>query len=129
MIYCLRVSSRVLRRVLDCGSGLADHGQLYLFVEIDMKMNRFKSILISFASLSVLFIALPGFADNGAIKVKCVDSSSNPVQAVNVVVSPVGSQKNKEKKSDAKGEVEFTKLDDGLYRVVGRKDGFEPALF
>ncbi len=94
-----------------------------------MKMNRFKSILISFVSLSILFIALPGFADNGSIKVKCVDSSSNPVQAVNVVVGPVGSQKNKEKKSDAKGEAEFTKLDDGLYRVVGRKDGFEPALF
>jgi tetratricopeptide (TPR) repeat protein len=94
-----------------------------------MKMNGFKLILISFVSLSILFFALPGFADNGTIKVKCVDASSNPVQAVNVVVSPVGNPKTKEKKSDSKGEAEFTKLDDGLYRVVGRKNGYEPALF
>jgi tetratricopeptide (TPR) repeat protein len=94
-----------------------------------MKMNYLKSILISFVCLSFLFFALPGFADNGAIKVKCVDSSSNPVQAVNIVVSPVGGQKTKEKKSDSKGEAEFTKLDDGVYRVVGRKNGFEPAFF
>jgi tetratricopeptide (TPR) repeat protein len=94
-----------------------------------MKTNRFQSILFSFVSLSMLFFALPGFADNASIKVKCVDSASNPVQAVNIVVSPVGSPKAKDKKSDSKGEAEFTKLDDGVYRVVGRKDGFEPALF
>jgi tetratricopeptide (TPR) repeat protein len=34
----------------------------------------------------------------------------------------------KDKKSDAQGIAEF-KLDDGAYRVFGRKDGFEPALY
>jgi tetratricopeptide (TPR) repeat protein len=103
--------------------------QLYLLVEIDMKMNNFRTILVSFVSLSILFFALPVFAQNGAIKVKCVDASSNPVQGVNISLISSGGPSLKDKKTDSKGEAEFTKLNDGLYRVVGRKDGFEPALF
>jgi tetratricopeptide (TPR) repeat protein len=94
-----------------------------------MNMNGIKSILISFVSVSILFFALTGFAQNGTIKVKCVDSSSTPIPAVNIAVSSVGNQKPKEKKSDSKGEAEFVKLDDGVYRVAGHKEGFEPALF
>jgi tetratricopeptide (TPR) repeat protein len=94
-----------------------------------MKTNCSKSLFVYFVSLSILFCALPGFAENGTIIVKCVDPSSNPVQGVNIVVSPLGNPKTKDKKSDSKGEAEFTKLDDGFYRVIGRKDGFEPACF
>jgi len=38
-------------------------------------------------------------------------------------------QKPKDKKSDAQGVAEFTKLEDGAYRVYGRKDGSVPALY
>ena len=38
-------------------------------------------------------------------------------------------QKAKEKKSDAQGVAEFAKLEDGVYRVFARKEGFAPALF
>ncbi len=94
-----------------------------------MKTTGFKSFFACFASLSIVFCALPGFAQNSAIIVKCVDAASNPVQGVNVVIIPVGNPKAKDKKSDSKGEAEFTRLDDGTYRVIGRKDGFEPAFF
>jgi tetratricopeptide (TPR) repeat protein len=51
------------------------------------------------------------------------------VQGVKVVIFNLKSQKSKDKKSDAQGSMEFDKLDDGAYRVVGRKDGFVPALY
>ena len=38
-------------------------------------------------------------------------------------------QKAKDKKSDAQGSAEFAKLEDGVYRVFARKDGFAPALY
>ncbi|MBN1568375.1 MAG: tetratricopeptide repeat protein [Acidobacteria bacterium] len=92
-----------------------------------MKINSFK-YLACFVSLSIVFLALPGQADNGTLLVKCVDASGTPVQNAKVVALNVGTEKSKDKKSDAQGSAEFTKLDDGAYRVFGRKDGFAPAL-
>jgi tetratricopeptide (TPR) repeat protein len=94
-----------------------------------MKMNGFKLLfLLVLVSVGGLIFALPGFAENGTIKVKCVDTSSNPIE-VAVKVIPFGGAKPQMKKTNAKGEVEFTGLDDGAYRVFARQDGFEPALF
>jgi len=59
----------------------------------------------------------------------CSDSSSNPVKDVKVWIFCINDGKSKDKKSDSKGIAEFTKLDDGVYRIVGRKDGLSPALF
>jgi tetratricopeptide (TPR) repeat protein len=94
-----------------------------------MKIKSCKSLITYLAAFSILFLALPGLAQNGAIQVKCIDASNNPVAGVKVMIIPLNSPKVKDKKSDAKGEAEFTKVDDSVYRVVGRKDGFEPALY
>ena len=72
---------------------------------------------------------MPGFADNGAIQVKCVDATGKPVDNVKVVVFNVGTGKDKDKRSDAQGIAEFTKLDNGVYRVLGRKEGSVPAFY
>jgi tetratricopeptide (TPR) repeat protein len=79
--------------------------------------------------LSLVLFTLPCFAQNGAIQVKCVDASGALVSNAKVFVSIVNTQKAKDKKSDAQGMAEFTKLDDGAYRVFGRKEGFAPALY
>jgi tetratricopeptide (TPR) repeat protein len=59
-----------------------------------------------------------------------VDASGAPVSNAKVTVAPLKNpQKMKDKKSDAQGEAEFPKLEDGAYRVFGRKEGFAPALY
>jgi Flp pilus assembly protein TadD len=94
-----------------------------------MKINVFKLlVIICFVFLVAIVFTLPGFADNGTIRVKCVDSSSNPVAGAVVTVISLGNSKVKPKKSDSKGMAEFITLDDGGYRIVARQDGFEPAL-
>jgi tetratricopeptide (TPR) repeat protein len=97
--------------------------------EITMKIDSFKYFVVCFISLSILFFALPGFADNGTLEVKCVESSGTPVQNAKIMIFNLVAQKEKDKKADSEGVAEFTKLEDGTYRVVGRKDGFSPALF
>lgn len=94
-----------------------------------MKMKSCKSLFVCLISFSILFFALPGFAGDSTLQVKCVDASGNPVPGVKVVIIHLQSQKSKDKKSEAPGVAEFTKLDDGAYRVVGRKDGLVPALY
>jgi tetratricopeptide (TPR) repeat protein len=95
-------------------------------------MNKKKTSNLFFVCLvvfSMLFVALPGFSQNSGVQVKCADSSGNPLPNVKVVAFNLDSQKAKEKKSDAQGSAEFTKLDDGLYRIIGRREGFAPAFF
>jgi tetratricopeptide (TPR) repeat protein len=93
---------------------------------------KIKNPRLTFACLiafSILTIPLSGFAKDSALQVKCVDSAGNPVPNVKVEAFNLNTQKAKDKKSDDQGNAEFTKLDDGVYRVLGRKDGFAPALF
>ena len=96
-----------------------------------MKMNRCRYLFVCIISLSVLFCALPSYAQNGTLQVKCLETSGTPSQNAKVVIVNVINQKakEKEKKSDAQGVAEFAKLEDGVYRVFARKDGFAPALF
>ncbi len=97
--------------------------------ETTMKMNCWKLSLLFITAFSVLFFAVPALAQS-TLQVKCVDSSGAPVQGAKVVIAPVKNlQKSKDKKSDAQGVVDFGKLDDGAYRVFGRKEGFAPALY
>ncbi len=97
-------------------------------LEITMKIDCIKSIFLCFVALSILFLALPAFAET-TLQVKCVDPSGAPLKDVKVVALPLKPPaKAKDKKSDAQGIAEF-KLDDGAYRVFGRKEGFEPALY
>ena len=96
-----------------------------------MKMNSCRYLFVCIISLSVLFFALPGYAQNGTLQVKCLEASGTPSQNAKVVIVNVINQKakEKEKKSDAQGVAEFAKLEDGVYRVFARKEGFAPALF
>jgi tetratricopeptide (TPR) repeat protein len=94
-----------------------------------MKMNCWRSIFLCFVAFSILFFALPAAAQNGTLVVKCTDSAGATAQGVKVVIAPLKAfNKTKDKKSDAQGVAEFTKLDEGAYRVFGRKEGFVPAL-
>ena len=99
------------------------------YSENTMKIDSCKYFVVCFISFSFLFFALPGFADNGTLEVKCVDPSGSPAPNVKVVIANLVAQKEKEKKSDPQGVAEFTKLEDGTYRAFGRKDGFVPALY
>jgi tetratricopeptide (TPR) repeat protein len=95
-----------------------------------MKNNScYKLFFLVLVSLSILVPALPVFADNGSIQVKCLDSSGNPIQGVKVEIYYLKAQKSKDKKSDAQGVAEFTKLEDGAWRVIGHKDGYVPGLY
>ena len=42
-----------------------------------MKMNNCRYLLVCVVSLSILFFALPGYADNGTLQVKCLEPSGN----------------------------------------------------
>jgi tetratricopeptide (TPR) repeat protein len=94
-----------------------------------MKINIFKLVFVCLAIVSILPFALPGFADDNTLQVQCVDSSGKPIRDVKVVIYNVNTRRDKDKKTDAQGEAEFTKLDDGVYRIYGHKDGFVPALY
>lgn len=93
-----------------------------------MKINRFKYSVLSFLSISILFLALPGHAENGTLQVKCLEGTDSPSQNARVVAFNMHTQKAKDKKTDAQGLAEFTKMDDGAYRIIVRKEGFAPAL-
>ena len=75
----------------------------------------------------VLLAAFPLWADS-SVDVQCVDQGGSPVAGAQVFVQHLNSGKAREKKSDGKGKADFNKLEDGVYRVVARKEGFEPAL-
>jgi tetratricopeptide (TPR) repeat protein len=93
-------------------------------------MKKYCSLIcVCFVALSILFPALPGYADNATLQVKCVDPSGKPIDNVKVVAFNINTSKGKDKKSDAQGVAEFTKMDNGAYRVFGRKEGFVPAFF
>ena len=94
-----------------------------------MKINSCRYLFVCLFSLSVLLFALPSYADNGTLQVKCLEASGTPSQNAKVVIVNMINQKAKDKKSDAQGAAEFAKLEDGVYRVFARKDGFVPALF
>lgn len=65
----------------------------------------------------------------GTLVVKCVDASGQPLKDVRLWVMGLRMAQPLEEKSDKKGEATFKKLAAGLYRVVGRKNGFEPSYY
>jgi tetratricopeptide (TPR) repeat protein len=94
-----------------------------------MKIGRYNLLFAYLIAFSILLPALPGYADNNTLQVKCVDPSGKPVSDVKVVAFSFNNNKEKNKKSDAQGIAEFSKMDNGAYRVFGHKDGFMPAFF
>lgn len=94
-----------------------------------MTNNRYRMIFVFGVFFLMLSFTPPDFAADNSLQVICVDSSGNPLPNVKVVIYHLNSQKSKDKKSDDKGIADFAKLDNGVYQVVGRKDGFAPALY
>ena len=94
-----------------------------------MKINKCKPVLVYFTAFAILAACMPVFAGDSTLNVKCVDSSGNPIEKVKVEIFNLAERKMKDEKSDKQGIAEFKKLDDGVYRVWGRKDNFAPALY
>lgn len=66
--------------------------------------------------------------NNNQISVKCVDSAGNAVSKAEVQVMEVRSRDIKDEKTNREGVAEFKKLQDGVYRVWARKEGYAPAF-
>ena len=79
--------------------------------------------------IAILVLAIPVFAADNTLDVKCVDQAGSPAVGVKVQIQHMGTGKWKDKKSDAKGVASFNKLEDGLYRVLARKDGSAAAFY
>lgn len=86
-----------------------------------------------FVGLTVLVFmpALPaaGLAQTNTLEVKCLDQAGKPLPGVKVLVQEVQSGKMKDQNSNRDGVSQFKSLDNGTYRVLGRKEGFEPAFY
>jgi len=94
-----------------------------------MKTGRCSLIFVCLIAFSILLPAVPSFAVTSNLEVKCVDPSGKPIDNVKVVAYNLVTTREKDKKSDAQGIAEITKLDNGLYRIIGRKEGFVPAFY
>src|SRR5512135_1738047 len=94
-----------------------------------MKHTRSSLIRIIAILLTIVALALPAFAEGNTLEVKCVDQTGSPVAGVKVTAFNLSAQKTKDKKSDANGLASFAKTEDGIYRIVGRKDGLAPAFY
>jgi hypothetical protein len=79
--------------------------------------------------LTVLALALPALADGNTMDIKCVDQAGKAISGIKVQLQHINTNKWKDKKSDANGVAAFNKLDDGVYRVVARKEGYAPAFY
>lgn len=103
---------------------------LFEFMRFSMKKkNVFGSVLFCALIFAVVFSVGTVFAQNGELEVKCSDSSDAPAPNVKVTISHLNSKKSKDKKADAQGLAVFDKLDNGVYRVTGHREGFAPSFF
>ena len=94
-----------------------------------MKRMKFFGLLLSSALTLSMLASTMVFAQTGSLEVTCSGPSGAPEKDVKVTVLPINSTKGKDKKSNATGLALFDKLDNGAYRVVGRKDGFTPVYY
>ena len=93
-----------------------------------MKRECSRRIVTALAVVALLVPALPVWAQQGGIQVTCQDASGGAVKDVKVAIFNLLTKKAKDAKSNSQGIAAFDKLDDGVYRVVGRKEGLAPAL-
>jgi tetratricopeptide (TPR) repeat protein len=90
--------------------------------------GRLLAILFAAAVFLPVPVSLSLADSNNQLEVKCVDGSGNAVPGVKVTLQQLENNKAKDKKSDAKGIALFQKLDDGSYRVIGRKEAMAPSF-
>jgi tetratricopeptide (TPR) repeat protein len=93
-------------------------------------MKSFRETLALNLILILSLILLPAYAlAKGSIDVQCVDNTGKPLAGAKVLITNIENRANKDKKSDANGLARFEKIDDGVYRVLSRVNGFLPALY
>jgi tetratricopeptide (TPR) repeat protein len=86
----------------------------------------------------ILLVAAIALAADNTLNVKCVDPSGKALAGAKVQIYALadpkwtdkdGKPKWKDKLADASGVAKFDKLDDGVYRIVARPEGFAPGLY
>src|SRR5688572_5003958 len=90
---------------------------------------KYTHLTCSLAVFGGLLVGATQLRAESALDIKCVDGSGNAVSNARVFLQHLNAGKWRDKRADGKGTTAFDKLEDGLYRVVGRKEGFEPAFF
>jgi len=92
-------------------------------------MRSFGLLIASVLIVSILFSPVPVYAQTGTLEVTFEGPSGAPERDVRVTIMQMSANKGNNKRTDAAGLAVFDKTNNGAYRVVGRKDGFAPALY
>ena len=91
-------------------------------------MGKRSVILGLVVSLGMVLAASAARAQATAtLVITCVDAAGQPLKDVNLTLMSLQVQKVLEAKSDKEGKAVFKKLDQGAYRVIGRRKGYEPT--
>jgi len=95
-----------------------------------MKITILKSVIsaVIIAAL-LLMLSIPAFAQSGnrAIRGKVTDPDNQPVADVNIRIEGTDIVRNFNLKTNKRGEfVQLLGTQPGTYRVIARKDGFQP---
>lgn len=95
-----------------------------------MRINWGRSLPKALVSLMALaFASGAALAQEGKLDVQCSDESGNPVKDVQVYLQQrQGSGLEDNKKTNKKGVATFKKVEGGIYRVLARAEGYEPAF-
>ena len=93
-----------------------------------MKTNHVMPIFMIFM-LCVLCAADSIYAQNGTVQIECVGSDGAPLKDVEVTILPLTGTQSMVKKSNKEGIALFDNVSDGVYRIVGRKKDYAPALY
>jgi tetratricopeptide (TPR) repeat protein len=100
-----------------------------LLQESPMKIKSCSCAIRFTILLSVLALTASAFAQENSLEIKCFGPDGQSVSGIKVVASPIAAAKGKDKDTKCeKGVALFKKLDDGVYRVLGRQPGFAPAF-
>ncbi|HUV12610.1 MAG TPA: tetratricopeptide repeat protein [Acidobacteriota bacterium] len=84
-----------------------------------------------FVSLCTVVLIVTGtgvsLAASNVIQVKCVDQNGAPINKVEVYIQGIGTTDEKDEKTNKEGLAVFNKLDDDMYRIWARVQGFTPT--
>jgi len=87
-----------------------------------------KRLLISLCTVALIVTGTGVcLAASNVIEVKCIDQNGAPINKVEVYIQGIGTTEEKDKKTNKEGLAVFDKLDDDMYRIWARVEGFSPT--
>ncbi len=87
-----------------------------------------KRLLISLCTVTLIVTGTGVcLAASNVLEIKCVDQNGAPIQKVVVNIQAIGNNDEKDKETNKEGLAVFNKLDDDVYRIWARLDGFVPT--